>query len=241
MTKHLLITRHPADCGDLQKLLTPHGWSVRAYPVLGVEDVYDTEGWRDAHSLLEEWGERLWLVMASPRAPSRLVHQATERALDSILALPIAVIGDATASAAARAGIQVRLVGPGTGMGLARDLMSYLEPQSPVVYVCGEERRPELVDALQAAGNHVYPLVVYRMRPTPPRELPPLGPDLAAVALTSPRSAKLYLEAVGGKPLPLPHWAIGPTTQQAAVALGIDARIPSEPTMKSLAEELCRI
>ncbi len=240
MTKYVLITRHPADCAALQRLLAPHGWGVRPYPVLRVEDMDDAEGWREANALFEDWSDSLWLVMASPRAPERFSHQATERGLDPMLSLPIAAIGEATAAAVARAGMHVQLVGPGDAMGLAKDLMSYLDPQSPVVYVCGRDRRPELADALEAAGNRVLPLVVYQMRPTPPRELPPLGPDLAAVALTSPRSAQLYLESVGGRPLPLPHWALGPTTQYEAAGLGIVCQIPPKPTVESLAEELCR-
>jgi uroporphyrinogen-III synthase len=60
------------------------------------------------------------------------------------------------------------------------------------------------------------------------------------VVLTSPRAARLYLEAAGGQPLPLPHWALGETTRDAAAALGIDCRVPASPTMESLAEELCR-
>jgi uroporphyrinogen-III synthase len=60
--------------------------------------------------------------------------------------------------------------------------------------------------------------------------------------MTSPRAARLYLEAVGGRPLPLPHWALGSTTRDAALALGIaDCRAPVSPTIASLAEELCRI
>jgi uroporphyrinogen-III synthase len=240
MTQYALITRHPAECGGLQKQLSPHGWGVLPYPVLRVEDVSDVEGWRDANALLEDWGDSLWVVMASPRAPERLVQQARERALDRLLSLSMAVVGDATAAAAAKAGLRVEVVGPGTGMGLARDLLTFLEPQSPVVLVCGKERRPEFAEALEAAGHQVYPLEVYRMQPTPTRELPPLGSDLGAVVLTSPRAARLYLEAVGGKPLPLPHWALGPTTQHAATALGIECRIPPKPSFKSLAEELCR-
>jgi uroporphyrinogen-III synthase len=240
MTRYLLITRHPADCVGLQKLLEPHGWAVRPYPVLRVEDIEDTEGWRDANALLEDWGDKLWLAMASPRAPERLVHQARERGLDRLLALPIAVVGDATAAAAARAGLRVELVGPGSGLGLAKDLFSFLEPQAPVLLVCGRERRTEFSEALDAAGHQVYQLVVYAMNPTPVRELPGLGPDLAAVALTSPRSARLYLQAVGGKPLPLPHWALGTTTQQALAAIGIDCQIPPKPTFEALVEELCR-
>ena len=95
-------------------------------------------------------------------------------------------------------------------------------------------------EALAEAGHPVHPVVVYSMRATPPRELPPLGPNLEAVILTSPRAARLYLDAVGGKPLPLQHWALGPTTRDAAGGLGIECAIPSEPTMYSLAEELCQ-
>ncbi len=240
MTLHLLVTRHAGECGDLQKLLTPHGWAVRPYPVLRIEDVIDVEGWRDANALLEDWREALWVTMASPRAPARLVQQARERGLDRLLSLQIAVVGDATAAAAARAGIRVELVGPGTGIGLARDLISFLEPQCPVLLACGQERRPDFAEALESAGHRVYPLVVYRMAVTPPTELPQLGPDLAAVLLTSPRSAQGYLDAVGGRPLPLPHWALGPTTQEAAARLGIDCRIPHKPDLESLVEELCR-
>jgi uroporphyrinogen-III synthase len=240
VTRYALITRHPADCAGLQKLLAPHGWDVRPYPVLRVEDVEDIEGWRNANLLLEDWGEALWVTMASPRAPERLDQQARERALDHLLALRIAVIGDATAAAAARAGLRVELVGPGTGLGLAKDLLQFIDPQTPVLLVCGKERRGEFAEALESAGHQVHPLEVYRMQATPVRELPQLGADLAAVILTSPRSARLYLDAVGGKALPLPHWALGPTTDHAATALGIDCRTPPKPTFESLVEELCR-
>jgi uroporphyrinogen-III synthase len=150
------------------------------------------------------------------------------------------VVGDATAVAAARAKLHVELVGPGTAAGLARDLLPLLDLDAPVVFACGKDHRPELPETLGAAGHRVQPLVVYAMRPTPPRELPPPGPDLAAVLLTSPRSARLYLDSMGGHPLPLPHWALGPTTQQAAAAVGIDCRIPRIPDFESLVEELCR-
>ena len=105
-----------------------------------------------------------------------------------------------------------------------------------------KEREEDLNrEMLLAAGHTVVPVVVYRMRATPPRELPPLGPSLDAVVVTSPRAARLYLEGVGGLPLPCPHWALGPTTRDAARSLGIDCLIPPEPSLDSLAEELCRI
>jgi uroporphyrinogen-III synthase len=240
MTRYILVTRHPADCRELNSLLQPHGRAIRAYPVLRVEDVDDTEGWRNAHAMLEDRPDSLWVALSSPRAPERMVHQARERGADRLLALPIATIGESTAQAAAKAGLHAQLVGPGTGFGLAKELLGFLEPEAPVIFICGEQTRPELAETLTAGGHRVQPVIVYAMKPTPVRELPPPGPDLEAVVLTSPRSARLYLEGVGGKPLPLQHWALGPTTQEAAAAIGIECRVPPQPTFASLVEDICK-
>jgi len=239
VTKYVLITRHPAECRDFHNLLQPRGYAARPYPVLRVIDYDDPEGWRGAHALLEEAPTALWLTLSSPRAPERMVQQARERGADRLLELPMATIGDATAQAAAKAGLHAELVGPGTGFGLAKELLSSLEPEAPVIFVCGKHSRPELPETLIAAGHGVQRVEVYDMASTPVRELPPPGPDLAAVVVTSPRSARLYLEGVGGQPLPLPHWALGPTTQHAAEAMGISCRIPPHQTLRSLAEAIC--
>ncbi len=240
MTRYLLATRHPAECHELQELLAPCGWAVRPYPVLRVNDVLDDAGWERALRLLAEWRASCWLTLTSPRAPTPLVRHARARNAEAILELPIAAVGESTAKAADRAGLAVELVGPGSGAELARELFGRLEPAAPVIMACGRDHRPELPSALEAAGHHAHPLLVYRMDPTPPRELPPLGPGLEGVLLTSPRAARLYLENVGGHPLPLPHWALGPTTQEAALRLGIECRIPPSPDFQSLAEELCK-
>lgn len=242
MTRAVLVTRHPADCAELAELLRPAGINVRPYPVLRLEDADDPAGWQAVRRLLADPGHRPWLVIASPRAPERLVRQARSRSADALLDWPVGAVGAATAAAAARAGLTPALVGQGSGLALARELLGRLAPHDPVVLACGADRRLELPEALAAAGHPVHPLVVYAMKPTPVRELPPLGPGLEAVVMTSPRAARLYLEAVGGRPLPLPHWALGSTTRDAALALGIaDCRAPVSPTIASLAEELCRI
>lgn len=238
MSRTILITRHPADCSELQRRLTPCGITLKPYPVLRLEDVEDENGWS---AVLTDDAQPDWLVFASPRAPSRFVEQCRARSSEHLLATPIAVIGDGTAEACSAAGLETTIIGPGTGIGLARELNQRLAEPGSVLYACGHHRRPELPDAVADAGHTVLPVVVYRMNATPPRELPPLGPSLDAVIVTSPRAARLYLDGVGGLPLPCPHWALGPTTRDAARSMGIECLIPPEPTLESLAEELCRI
>ncbi len=240
MNRAVLVTRHPSDCGELQRLLQPHGISTRPYPVLRIEEVEDDRGWTTVADRLADHRWTPWLVFASPRAPRRVAKLAGRHGADRLLVCPVAVIGDGTAAAATEAGFEISLHGPGSGSGLGKQLVEILRPHTSAVLACGRDRRPELPDVLAAAGHAVHPVVVYAMVPTPPRELPPLGPGLEAVVVTSPRAARLYLEAVGGHPLPLQHWALGATTRDAAAGLGIRCRIPPEPTITSLAEELCR-
>jgi uroporphyrinogen-III synthase len=241
MSGAVLVTRHPADCTELQQLVQPRGLTIRPYPVLRIEELDDGAAWGRVASLLADAGDRPWLAFASPRAPARTARLAARHHAGALAECPVAAVGEATAAAASDAGFTVELVGPGSGAGLGSMLAESLPPGTSVVLACGRDRRPELGDALESSGHPVLPLVVYAMVPTPPRELPPLGGGLEAVVLTSPRAARLYLESVGGRPLPLQHWALGATTRDAAAALGIQCRIPARPTITSLAEELCRI
>lgn len=234
MTRTVLVTRHPADCRELAELWRDAGIAVRPYPVMVVRDRDDQAGFAAAAAALAEGG-RPWLALASPRAPERLIRQAARHGVSGLLELPVATVGETTAEAASAAGLDVTLVGPGDGAGLAATLLVHLEPRSAVLLACGRDRRPELPRALEAAGHRVLPLVVYEMAPTPPRELPPLPPALDAVVVTSPRAARLYLDGVGGLPLPCPHWALGATTRDAAAAMGITCHIPPRPDLASLA------
>jgi uroporphyrinogen-III synthase len=241
LSRFVLVTRHPAESAELQALLAPCGLTVRPYPVLRLIDVPDDPAWAELKAPGALPRGACWLVLTSPRAPGRFRDCCRRRDAGHLLNLPVAAVGEATADAAAAAGLGVDLVGPGSGSATARILAKRCEEPSVFVLACGRDRRPELPSILEEAGHRVIPVVVYRMDPTPVRELPPLGPSLEAVVLTSPRAAELYLRGVGGLPLPCPHWALGPTTQQAAIALGIECNAPKKSTMKSLAEDLCTI
>lgn len=240
MSGFILITRHPSECRELQTLLDPCDLKLRPFPVLRVADVHDDDGWDEVVEKLPDLVSGGWLLLASPRAPKRFVGACRARRYEQLLDLPVAAVGPSTATAARISGLRVEVQGPGTAIGLARQLKDQIERPTTILFACGRDRRPELPQVLTEAGHDVVPVVVYRMDPTPPRELPPLGPSLDGVILTSPRAAELYLAGVGGLPLPCRHWALGPTTRDAAAALGIDCRVPPEPNFESLAEEICR-
>lgn len=238
MERYVLITRTAKDCKDLQALLEDADIRPRPFPVLRLEEHVDRPGWKRVQRRLSSTKDgRTWLLLTSPRAPNRLVAQARSREADQLLAWPTATVGPSTSRAARDAGLRVDVEGEGSGAGLARVLIERWREPTTAVLAGGVHLRPELPTALEQAGHRILKLKVYAMRATPQRELPNVGPS-HAVILTSPRAAQHYLEAVGGLPLPIPHWALGPTTRDAAAGLGIECRIPDEPTMESLAEAL---
>jgi len=244
MSRHVLITRVPEDCRRLQELVTDCDIVIEPYPVLRFEPVEDGASWRRATEALEAARERdreAWLLLASPRAVTPLVEQAPRHHGEAILALPTATVGRTTARTASAADLRVEIEGPGTGAALAGDLTGRLHRPTLFVFACGADRRRELADTLRAAGHTVAELEVYRMRRLPPTPLPIPAAEITAVVLTSPRSARYYVENLGGRPLDCLHIALGPTTRDAARALGIECRIPARPEMEALAEELCTI
>ncbi len=243
MSRFILITRQGSECHELQEMLASTDLVLRPYPVLRLEDVNDVRGWKRVKKALpaDQTNDHSWILLASPRAAPRLVASIKRHSCEHLLKLPLAVVGEGTAAAANEAGLNVKTIGPGTGEGLAEQLIEKWSSPTKVLFACGHERRPDLPNALNAKGHTIIPLELYAMKPTPPRELAPLGPSLEAVILTSPRSAQYYLEGVGGHPLPCPHWALGPTTRDSAKLMGISCRIPKQPNLESLAEELCQI
>jgi uroporphyrinogen-III synthase len=240
MSRTALVTRQPEDCRELERLVASCDLDILPFPVLSLEDVDDRSSWRlmTDRFIAEHLPD--WIVMASPRAPNRFRERAHEHGVEALLELPVASIGSGTAAAVEAAGLRSELVGPGTGIGLAAELTARLNAPSTLVFACGHHRREELPEALAEAGHEVLPVIVYRMAETPADGLPLINRVPDEVVVTSPRAARLYLEHIGGRPLPCRHWALGPTTRDAAHLLGIECVIPPEPSVESLAEALCR-
>jgi len=244
VTRRILITRTAEDCRHLQELVVGSDLQIEPWPVLRFEPVEAGEEWRRAVEVVATAGDRgqePWLLLASPRAPQPLCEQAPCHGGEPILGLPVAAVGRTTAREATQAGLKVALTGPGAGDGLAAELVAHLKAPTLFIFACGIDHRRELPDALRAAGHTVIELQVYRMVRLGPLALPVPVEEISAVVLTSPRSTRYYVENLGGRPLDCPHIALGPTTRDAARALGIECRIPARPEMEALAEELCTI
>jgi len=244
MKRRVLITREAAKCVELEKLVAPCGIVIEPYPVLRFEPVESMQDWTRVTGeivMAREAGVRTMLVLASPRAAAPFKDQAERHGGHVLSGLPAAAVGRTTAREAGKYGIRVELTGPGTGAGLASELVTHLEEPALLVFACGAEHRPELPQALRDAGHTVLLLTVYRMLRLPPVPLPVPVEDLSAVVLTSPRSGRYYVENLGGNLPDCLHIALGPTTRDAVSALGITCRIPARPEMEALAEELCSI
>ncbi|MEX0347513.1 MAG: uroporphyrinogen-III synthase [Rhizobiaceae bacterium] len=74
--------------------------------------------------------------------------------------LPVHVVGEKTAEAAAEHGLDVRTVA-GSGAELAGLLLPELQSQDNLLYVCGRVRSPDLEQRLEAAAINVQAVEVY--------------------------------------------------------------------------------
>ena len=238
MRRRILVTRSEEDCRELQALVKGAGIQVLPYPVLSFEPVRDEAGLEAVRRRLSGDG---WLLFASKRAISPFRREARDHGLEPVLRWPAATVGSGTADTARREGLRVEVVGPGTGRGLAEELLHRLKNPTTLLFACGEDHRPELPTLLTKAGHRVLKVIVYRMRPSGRDRLHLPETPIEGVVLTSPRSARYYLESLDGQALACPHWALGPTTRDAAAGLGIECRMPARPSLESLAEELCAI
>lgn len=232
----ILATRGEDELAPLTAALAAQGVRVVGFPVLCEEPV--REPLTDLEAAIRG---AVLVAFTSRRAPGLLRRAVPAEPWSRLVRLPAAAVGPATAAAARREDFEVKFVGDAGGAALGAMLLEALRPGDAVVHPCGRERREELEQALGAGGIRVVPLVVYAMTEAAPESLPPL-PDgrPLAVFLTSPRAARAYLRASGGRYSAVPHIALGPTTAAAAAEEGILASAPAFATTEAVVEELCR-
>jgi uroporphyrinogen-III synthase len=152
--------------------------------------------------------------LAAPPAALILTSEpgvAALRRLGLPAGLPTACVGHATATAARAAGADVRLVAPDAARLLA-ELADHPLP-GPVLHLCGEHTRGDIVPNLRAMGQDAAQLVVYRqdaLALTEAAETALAGATPLVVPLFSPRTAALFRAAAAGARAPLHLCCISP-------------------------------
>ena len=154
-------------------------------------------------------------------------------ALESVKALPVYAVGEATAAAAREAGFTVEKVGGGN----IDDLLDELPAALRLLHPCGFHRRPPI-----NPKQKITSACAYRTKPaTPGPEFRALGGQI--VVVHSAEAAKRLAELV--LPVERRSTEIAAISQQAAVAAGLGwkrvaiAEQPSDDAVLALAARLC--
>jgi uroporphyrinogen-III synthase len=122
----------------------------------------------------------------------------------------IASMGPGTTEALVRMGLEVSIqADPPRAAGMIPALLSGIDADTPIMVLCGDRARPELVDGIRAQGRLVEPRIIYRSRG--PERLTYAERPLRAVVYGSPSGAERMLTANPWL-LDVPAVALGPTT-----------------------------
>ncbi|KAI0209720.1 hypothetical protein LSAT2_005611 [Lamellibrachia satsuma] len=155
------------------EVLEKSGFSVKVLPVLSFNFLHLDELY-DALSSPQSFSS---LILTSPR-----VVQAMERALksdnnqsawsnilrDEWRQIPVFAIGQATARAAEKLGLQTRGENTGNAVTLAPQILQAVGPNDkPALLPCGNLRRETIPAALSEAGVSINSITVYETIPNP--------------------------------------------------------------------------
>ena len=155
------------------------------------------------------------------------------------VAVRVAAVGPATASALAAEGIAPSLVGDGSGGGALAALVGPPPPGGRAILLAAAGGRPELADGLAAAGWEVDPVVVYATvaRVLAEDDVMALAAcDVVCFASPSAVAAFVALRDRQGRPLGrVPAAVIGATTAAAARAAGFAVAVATDASDAGLA------
>jgi uroporphyrinogen III methyltransferase/synthase len=193
---------------------------------------------------------RPWTVVLTSQNAVRFLADAVASHPELAAAWKTAVayaVGETTASRARALGVTVAGIAPrATGEDLASMLRSRLTPGQNVVLPGSDRQRPQVRDALVAAGIDVTSLVVYHTLPVSSLERT-LAAELTSapgpvIVLYSPSAVHALREilAADGPPADQVRTAVvGPTTAEAARSAGLQVvASPERPGEASLVESV---
>jgi uroporphyrinogen-III synthase len=182
-----------------------------------------------------------WVVFTSASGVEAVANQLAEPRRTR--SWRIAVVGEATASAARAWGWSVDLVPPEyTAEALLAALAREATPLGGkrMLLPLAEGAGSVLPEGLRERGAHVTRVAAYRTAPTPPHVFEDVRRALDAgevhvLTFTSPSTAASFLDSIGATALRVPVVAIGPVTGEAAAGMGYRVvAVPDDHTVAGL-------
>lgn len=219
-TTTILLTGSDGMLPALAPALERLGHTVRHEPLLRYDPPAD---WSVVDASLRDLGRAGALAVSSPRAARAYVRRARTLGVTAPPALPVWVVGEATAAglegwAEARWPSPVEAGKQGGARALAAAMLA-ASVQGPVFYPCGDRRLDVLPAALADAGLAVREVICYCTRELPADQVRLALHGAGIVVASSPSVARM-LAAAHDAERRAALVVIGPATAAAAEAAG---------------------
>jgi len=248
----VLITRPLEQAAAFAEALRAAGATPIVYPTIAVEP---PPSWQPLDQALARRAEYGWAVFTSPSAVAFTTARAEAlgiRAL-SLATMRIAAVGSETARAIAAAGLTATIIPAADAQrqeGLVAGIVAALAQERGAQAAGAGDPAPARILFPQAIGGRELlreELVrrgcvvdVVPVSQTVERDLTEPPPEFDVATFASPSALRAFVRGHGRDRLgPAVVAAIGPTTADAAAALGVRVDvIPPAPSMKALVDAL---
>lgn len=226
----VVVTRPEGQAEGLLRGFREAGAEVEWLGLLEVTAPTDVEPLRRAAAEVDRFD---WVALTSANAVAPLFDLLPGGLPASVA---VAAVGEATARALRKRGVEPRLVAAkGSGQGLAEEMAAREDLRGVrVLLPLAGDARPDLAAGLRAAGAEVTAVIAYEKRLAAAAgeraaALFPAGMPLGWVTFTSPRLASTFAELIdrqagrwGERRRTLLAASIGPTTSAELRRLGVE-------------------
>ena len=236
--KTILTTRAAAQSGELRSRLETLGARVIECPAIEIVPVDD---WSIVDTAIQKLDSYQWLIFTSANAVEYFMRRV--KAANVTCAIPIAVVGAATARRLREWGLEPAVVPKEFRAEGLIDAMPEGLFRTSILFPRAEVARDILPTELRRRGARVDIVTVYRtLRPDPSsRNISDIlaTERIDCIVFTSPSTIRYVAESAGELFLhvlkDVPVAVIGPVTRDAALDAGLRSPIvPSESTIDGL-------
>lgn len=235
--KRVLLLRDPGRGDELVEALEAQGAEARCRPATAHRPLLAPEAVQAAVRALPAGA---WVLLSSPQAAESFAAALDEPTRAALFHLRLGAVGPGTARALAEADLPLDLLATRQdGAGLAQELLAGAGAPPAALLPAARLGRPELAEALDAAGVRVERLALYATDPCPPLDPVELA-GVDALVLFAPSAARAALAGVTLPPS-CALVAIGPTTAAELQHVGHPARaVADAPTPAGILAALGR-